>query len=193
MKIFSYLVFATRKSNDMKKLMISTLTLLAMSCSSDSIIKEVAEDEKDIELKQYKVDYTISKKELEKQADGNHVNIPSSNSSNNNLGLSGIYIVFPYRDIIGSEVTYPDECRAFDRSCPYEWNNTVHLYTQSVNHENRMQCPVCDSRYSTYDMKIEVGSSGVANRYRKLKMVQYKVDFDKEKQEYHITNPNYKK
>lgn len=173
----------------MKKIFLAFTALsLLISCSSDNEKEELIPPEPK-PLKQYEVNYTVSKNELEEKEKNLVVDL--ENSHQPFLGLSGIYIVFKSRTTtIDPPVSVlSDECVVFDRSCPYEWDKNTLLKVRYIDYNTVMECDICGSRYSSLNMEAISGKA----KEKALKLIQYKVDFDKGKQEYQITNPNYKK
>lgn len=154
----------------MKKYLMLGIVLLTMSCSSDD------KDEIDTPsqgLTQYDVNIKIPKQEFSESENGNRYN-------GGNMG------VLVYGEILGYI--------AFDRACPVEWNlekeNRGELtYASIMNGNGHILCKKCNSRFTFPSMEA---TSGKAKELG-YKLVDYNVKFDENTQEYHITNPNYKK
>lgn len=164
----------------MKKLFLFIgIALLAFSCSSDD--KE-DDNTPTAKLKQYPVDYTISVEDLNKAIEiDKELELPP---------------VLFFRGVGGSNegiaIYYgSSEYTAFDMCCPVFWEKSSgarYLAATYIN-EKVILYNAGDSRYDPITLQATYGKAKELG----LSLVQYKIELDEEKKEYHITNPNYKK
>lgn len=158
----------------MKKLFFTIgIALLAISCSSED--KE-EDNNPTLNLRQAFVDYTVSVDELK-------LRFGSFKTANitSNEGRSGLKGYFDGEKYL-----------IFDACCPLEWEEGVSyqefLTGFTYREKISLYCPICESVYDAATLKPIEGKA----KREGYSLVQYKIELNKEKQEYHITNPNYK-
>lgn len=162
----------------MKKLFVAVgFALLAFSCSSDDNNEFPTQG-----LSQYEVDFTAKKNEFRTQGElvfGSNLYPMHEDQKHYLTGLAGVQVIY-----------YKEQTVAFDFKCPVEWSQkvgggmlrTLDLY----NWETK-----CDKCNSTYNFLSGEPVKGRAKGLG-LKLVKYKVDYEPETGDCHITNPNYK-
>lgn len=167
----------------MKKIFLFVgIAFMAFSCSSDNNEDDNTPTAK---LKQYPIDYIISVEDLNKAIDRNteEEHPPILDYRSSDYGNLGFFIYYIENDFI-----------VFDGCCPVEWGNKEigeapgKLNPFMLNNSS-IKCQSCGSNFDANTLKPTFGKAEKLG----LSLVQYKIELNEEKQEYHITNPNYKK
>ena len=157
----------------MKKLfLLIGVALLAFSCSSD----EKEDENSSTSLQQIPINYTISVEDLEYKLGSFKITTITRHE-----GKGGLMCFFN-----GTKYS------AFDGCCPIEWEtgmpSGIYLLGKTYEGKSSLVCPICESIFDVETLKPVYGKAKDLG----FSLVPYRIELDEEKQEYHITNPNYK-